>query len=568
MLMSVILYKERLFADASYYLFKAINSGFFHVEHGRLVLGISQLAPLLASYLHFPMQWVLIIASMGHELFYYSIFLFLFYRLNDRRGAIAVLLIHLIGQLWLYYSPMLEICYGAALAVLFYALLSKEKYKSDVSLVLLLLIQWFVMTSHPENFILIAVGIGYDYLKRGFQKNIHLTTFLFLCIGFLIEISTFSAYEVGHASQLMTNETVGNFKNLFSIPYWRGIEETARNFYPDLLILFFVAFYSILKRHAIKEFILFIGSVALLLLMVHATFAANDFNRYNESLHSPLVFIIVFFAVYESFHWKKKHQMTFFVLCCGIALLRVFWIYDYGKPLRLRMAQMDRLVDYAQNIGGSKFLINSDNYHSDYTSITWANPIETLFCSAIDGKEQSLSIATEGEYKFNKNHKFLNDTNYIFRRFEIEPIDFLNGQYFVFEQGHYHYLNSARLEGDIATLSKNVSVKQDWRHVKEFYKTGDTALIRLHLHNKNDVYLPSKEDQKLYLSYHLYQNDELIEWNGIRTLLEVDLRGEYWQDMRIALPEEAGLYQIVPDIVVDGKGWFNLTEGTEIAVIY
>ena len=225
-------------------------------------------------------------------------------------------------------------------------------------------------------------------------------------------------------------------------------------------------------------------------------------------------------------------------------------------------------LEVAQQKEGSKFLINSDNYHSEYTSITWANPIETLFCSAIDGKDQSLSIATEGEYKFNNNHKILNDTNYIFRRFEVEPIDFLNPDYFLFEAGPYQLLNSAKLEGEIAQLSEHVSVKQDWQHVQEFYPAGDTGLMRVHLNNKNDQYLPSKEEEKLFLSYHLYQNGELVEWDGIRTPLEVDLKGEYWQDLRIALPEEAGLYQIVPDIVVEGKGWFNLNEGNDIIVVY
>src|SRR5690606_12422773 len=150
--MAVLLYKERLFADASYYAFHAINSGFFHVEHGRIVLALSQIIPLIGYYLHLPLQWLLVLSSVGHEVFYYSIFLILIYFIKDLRAALLLILVHLIGQLWLYYSPMLEICYGAALAVLFYSILSNEKYKNDFWLALLLLSQWFVMTSHLENF--------------------------------------------------------------------------------------------------------------------------------------------------------------------------------------------------------------------------------------------------------------------------------------------------------------------------------------------------------------------------------------------------------------------------------
>ena len=213
-------------------------------------------------------------------------------------------------------------------------------------------------------------------------------------------------------------------------------------------------------------------------------------------------------------------------------------------------------------------MINSDNYHSEYTSITWANPIETLFCSAIDGKEHSLSIATEGEYKFNNNHRYLNDTNYIFRRFEIVPLEFLNDQFFDLKEGPYQSMSVAELKTSIDALSKNVSVKVDWQHHKEFYNAADTVLVRLHIQNRNAQYLPSKEAQQLFLSYHFYKDGALVEWEGVRTLPEVDLKGDYWQDIRVLMPEEAGTYQFVPDIVVEGKGWFNLNEPSDITAAY
>ena len=179
MIMSVVLYKERMFADASYYLFHAINSQCFHVEHGRTVLALSQVFPIIGTWLHLPLKVVLVLGSLGHEFFYYGVFLTCLYLLKDKQAALAVIAVHVIGQLSLYWSPMLEICYGAALSLLFYSILQSNKWEDDKWLIFMLVVQWFAMMSHPENFLLIGVGIAYHFLQNGFQNRIHIGVGIF-----------------------------------------------------------------------------------------------------------------------------------------------------------------------------------------------------------------------------------------------------------------------------------------------------------------------------------------------------------------------------------------------------
>ena len=94
MVMSVLLFKERLYADAAYYAFFTVNKGWFHIEHGRTVLALSQVLPLIGYYLGFPLKVLLVLWSFGHELFFYLLFLIILYPLKDRAGAFALLLVH------------------------------------------------------------------------------------------------------------------------------------------------------------------------------------------------------------------------------------------------------------------------------------------------------------------------------------------------------------------------------------------------------------------------------------------------------------------------------------------
>src|SRR5690606_23241219 len=98
----------------------------------------------------------------------------------------------------------------------FYSILRSGKYQKDQWLILLLIIQWFVMTSHLENFLLIAVAVLYDYINRGFKKRIHLTLIGFFLIGLTIEVLTFSAYEM---SKVTPEDDSASLLNLLDSSY-------------------------------------------------------------------------------------------------------------------------------------------------------------------------------------------------------------------------------------------------------------------------------------------------------------------------------------------------------------
>jgi hypothetical protein len=558
--MAIVLYKERTFMDASYYLFHAINSQWFHVEHGRTVLALSQVLPIIGTWLHLPLQVVLVLGSLGHEFFYYSVFLVCFYSLKDKRAAYAVLAVHVIGQLSLYWSPMLEICYGAVLSVLFYSILQSNKWKDDKWLIFMLVAQWFAMMSHPENFILIGVGIAYHYLQNGFQKRIHLGLGIFTLIGFFTEIATFSDYEKGH-SNLIGDERPATALNLLNLDYLQNVLGIFTNWYFDLVLLLLLAVIFMVVRKRWKELSVCIGSILFLLVLVNQAKIADEFSRYNESMYNPLVFLVVFFFVYEVIGFGKKQLNSFAILLLlVICLFRVGWIYNHGEPLRVRTANLERMVDYVQQMEGTKFVVDARNAHAP----TWANPIESLLYSAIDGKEETLSLVTTDDLKYKTNERVLTPSNFIFRRFEIEPFSFLNSQYFQLNEENYVALNTAKLLKPVEEYATNIQIEL---LRQGSLKSKDSTQFLIKIINRNKEPIPSHIDAQVFISYHWFdEGGGQKVWDGKRTKIEVDVHDSYLQEMTVLLPEHKGNFIFLPDLVIEGKEWFNLQDKYNLRV--
>ena len=565
--LAILLFKERLFYDAAFYFFHTINSGSFHVEHGRIVLGISQILPLIGYYLGLPLKYLMVLGSIGHEVFYYTLCLFLLYKLKDKAGAIAVLLIHVIGQLWLYYSPMLEICYGAALAVLFYALLRSGKYKDDKWFIFLLLVQWFTMSSHPENYVLILFALVFDYLQRGFQQKIHLSTFLFFTSAVIVEWLSFSAYELNHVNATLNSGST--WLNVFQTDYAKDLLELLIRFFPE--VMFFMLLSTLIsvykKRYLIS--MLPIASAVFITLIINQKILAIEFSRYIESMYSPLVFLAVVPLVYQVYQYiSQKWVGAISIVLFLIVGVRIAWIWNYGKPLRQRVDQLEHIVDHVQYQGNSNFLINNKNYSKPYSHINWAQPIESLLFSAMDGKEATVSVPSIEDYRYERNAKKLSDSLFIFRRFEIEPLNFLNPRFFSLRNKPYRKLNTIAPTDFPEDIKAHVSVNLITLNQSVNYKRGDTVFQAVQLINKSKFLIPSAFESQVFVACHWYKEGKIYNWDGLRTMFEVDLHGnsEYIQDIELAIPAETGTYELIPDIVIEGERWFGLNKSYQIQV--
>tara|TARA_R110002072_G_scaffold288210_1_gene454307 strand:- start:2910 stop:4664 length:1755 start_codon:yes stop_codon:yes gene_type:complete len=563
-ILSIFLYKQRFFADSAYFFFHSINSGWFHIEHSRLLLGFSQIIPIIGYHLGLPLKHLMLSYSAGVELIYYLLFIFLVYKLKDLAAGVSLLLIHLIGQLWLFHVPSLEICHGAALAIVFYSILRSGKYKDDKWLILLLLIEWLILFSHPANLFLIPFLIAFDYLNRGWQQRIHLSIIFFFFIGVVIRLVSMGQYD-----QAKLQNSNGIFTSgAIDSNYWPDVFQVFVEFYPELLVFMLIILSYFIFKRALKKIALFLGSLVILIVLISAIERINQFGFYTEALISPIVFLIVFIVLHEV--WKNTSatiQSLGLIFFVGIAIFRVFWILDFGKTFDQREQQLNHLVDYAQTVGHSKLLLKTDNFAKSYSLINWANPIETLLFSAIDGKEASVTIATEEDLDFQNNRKNLTDSSFIFRMFDVMPHSFLNERFFKFNTSSYYELNTADYVIDPSEIKDAVSISFYQPKEGLIFQKGDTIIHEVYILNKSGSKIPSGIEGQTFIACHWYNKDgSTYRWDGIRTLLEVDVLNSYTQDIRLAIPEKSGEYLLQADLVIEGLMWFGLQQKVLVQV--
>lgn len=121
MVLATYLYKERIFADSGFYVSQFINHQTFWIKSQRIVLGISQIFPLIGVWAGLPIKYVLLLYSLSHVIFFYILFLFVYYGPN-RVSGLLIILSQTVGIIYSFYTPMFKLYYGVPLLITFYAL--------------------------------------------------------------------------------------------------------------------------------------------------------------------------------------------------------------------------------------------------------------------------------------------------------------------------------------------------------------------------------------------------------------------------------------------------------------
>jgi hypothetical protein len=260
-------------------------------------------------------------------------------------------------------------------------------------------------------------------------------------------------------------------------------------------------------------------------------------------MYAPLVSLVV---VFFSFYVLNKQNEIVVVQLLPIILIiflpRLVMIWNGGEDLRNRMTQIEYLTDQLQEKGGSKYLIEEENFTRDYSLMTWSNPLDVLMNSALDGAEKTISLCTVGEYKFEKNASKLNDSCFIFRRFEVLPDSFLKAYYFELNKEEYVNLNTARTIEDIDRIDTALTIHllEDLENAK----AKDSAYVWVKIFNRSAITIPSLPREKVYLSYLWFKDNSLLEEKTIKTPLMIDIEVDFIQDVKLAFPKSIGDYQV------------------------
>jgi len=440
---AVIFFKERLFTDAGYYIFRTINNESFWIEHNRFVLIFPQVLPLIAVKLKLNLQFILVLYSLSHVLLPYLIFLLTRYGFKNKETGILLLLLQTIGLLSAYFTPVFELYYGVSLLVLF-AVVLDNKIKKVKYLCLLVALELLILTSHPYSNILFAFVIILHINENNWKYYKQYLLFGSVLIGvFIFKIYTASEYEQGKTKAFINTLNRANY----DLIYLKSLAGFLITYYKELLILLLTTFgYYFMTKKYIKSIIV-VSFFLINLVIINISYYGFEHSRYQEQVYFSLIFIGLFpFTIDMLKNIGTKYRTVFYLLTFALIVNRLFLIYEESDGFNNRTNTMEHLINQAQMIDGSKYEINQDYITNDScVGPNWSYPIETMLISGLNADHKTITICTEEDMSYNDNRSKLRPNAYLFRRWEIYDINTLNQYYFHLENSDYYMLDGNKL---------------------------------------------------------------------------------------------------------------------------
>lgn len=422
--LSIYFFQERLYTDAAYYLFHNINSGGFHVELGRWVLGLSQLFPVLAIGLKSKLSTILISASVGHVLFHFGLFVLVWHYLKQPFLALSILLNQVIGISSGYFTPMFELYYAVSVGIVLLAWI-QVPHRTRWYWPILILLACITLTGHPFATLLILFFIGLEAPQKWRSEwKTYLVLISLAILVFIIKTRTATPYEIGKSKAFLDTLKHGRY----DFNYLAQLSQFLLTYYADWILLTWstIGIFILHKKWWLGLISIF--TFASVLCLVNVSNYGFEHTRYQEQVYFPLIALATFAASNYALPLLAHQTKTVVLVACSLLAMRAFIFIPESKRFEERIALMHSLINVAQANQAYKVIITPElGSTRNGIETNWSYGIESLLLSSAQGK--SVSIITTEDVEFNNNRE-LEDYEFILRRWDIMPVQQLNKTYF------------------------------------------------------------------------------------------------------------------------------------------
>lgn len=416
---ALVHYKERMYADSGWYFFQLVNTETFRIENHRLILGVSQLLPYLGIQLNLSLKTAALLYSANHVILPWAIASVSIHYFANRRVALGILLIQIIGISVGFFTPMYEMYYVFSLLFLVYLLLHSGRCRMQWFIFPLLII---ILSSHLLAYPLLAILLWQLYAVEKRQID----SILILCVvlmmgGFILKQLYVTEYDKGKTEAFFN--TLQNAQ--FGLSYLLGLMTYLAHHYWDFL-LGFLGLALLPSRLSFFHRCVYVASIVLLLGVVNVAEYGFHHTRYHEQVYSPILFALLFpFCINVSI---RNYYFNYALI--GLILLfasRIVIIYTSGEMNRMRVLEIEENIARARSSGMDKIVVDADQL--SYPT-NWSYPPESLILSSLDSPQASISIITKEDLAFKENKDQLDSAKYMARKWEIKPTESLNERYF------------------------------------------------------------------------------------------------------------------------------------------
>ena len=432
---SIVFFKERLFSDSGYYIYRVIDSGGFAIGLNRFILLFSQILPVIAVNLGLSLKSILILYSINHVLFFYILFLISRYIYKNKVAGLLLILIQTIGIQSGFFTPMFELYYGAGFLILLDVILYKENHKL-IDFILLIIITLVALTSHPFTYFLFGFILLFHFIKYRWQYiYYYLAAIVLVGIVYVFKKYTASDYE-----QSKTNSIIYLLHNgVYDLQYLKSLTIFLLQYYKELLVLMLITTIVFIYKKEYLKTLLYLISFLFLLILINLSYYGFEHSRYQEQVYFPLSFIVVYtFVNYVVKNCNAKYQISIYLFSSILFYFRINEIRISGNSFTERVDKMEQLIIKCRTLNGNKFIVKiNDLVQNNEFEISWSIPMETMLLSGLTPNEKTITICTDDDMDTNDNKLKLKPEEYLMRCWDIREDKSVNKKYFHLEDTEY-----------------------------------------------------------------------------------------------------------------------------------
>lgn len=550
-------YQERLYSDSGFYLAKVVHYESFWIELGRYVLVFSQWLPLLCLKLGCSMKVVLLAYSLGHVLFFYGIYLFCRYYWKQGYVGWWLVGIQTIGLIHGFCTPVFESYYNAGFIAL-WALLLTRKNTNWKLLLGIGLLSGFITLNYALAIIFLGAVLVLRTIQHGLQKGPLVATVIGVLLAFLLKQSLLTnSYEAAKMDWFWYQF---QHKTFPWDGYLRPLLQFYGTYYKELLLVIggTCLYYLRQKKYATT------GAYILLLIatqyVVSLTYPIIKHSRYQEQCYFPLILLGCFPLMMDILPQLKGKAR--YALRVGLLLLigyRFLVIAEGISPFKLRIAYLHRMIEKGRQQGVYKLIMEEESLNSNVNGPSFTLGMESLLISALTPERRAVQLIRDTEWAHGNNKQTLQDSTLYLGTYRsyYERLD----SFYAHEEAPYRNFPPSPyvpLRGRYPSFQNVDQIKEHLTlhpELAEKYPASTTLNLPIQIKNTSTQAWSS---QGISLSYHWWQQDTVVAWDGIHSALEIDLlaQGEHDQYMILQTPEKAGEYLLQVDAIGAGNlGW-------------
>ncbi len=433
---AILYYQERIiFSDAAWVLYNIINKKeLFIIEH-RYGAFISQIFPLIGTYLGLSLSTILLLYSISFSIFYLCTALYLHW---IKQYSLSILLgfYYTICCTSAYYWTNNEVHQAVAWLMIFLgSTMHHETIKSNklftyASFTLLAVLAIF---THPLILFSASFLWGFLYLeqKEVWVRNKHFWFYTLILI-IILSIKLYSSQRGWYDGEKISNIQSANWSKITS-----AIRSyTAKEFVHHLIYQYWQMTLIVLTSYFIliasKKVVLALWTTLYLMLFfisICLTYPDKTIHFYIESEWMSISIIACF--AFARIVLPALHHKISFALLLGIFSIRLYAIAIAASPFEKHLQELKSVVSQHQNNQETKIVYTNRNaLLDDRLMMSWALPIETLLLSNLTDKKPSVTaiLMSQEEYQHRKIKEIAKDV--MIEPFGILKLEKINKKYF------------------------------------------------------------------------------------------------------------------------------------------